>query len=181
MADQLVSDIYNIISSEKELSWQERIANQMRVKFDTSLPGVTSQWLDGLKNESIDLAVLLYPECKNKESLIINFASQIRNYKRRNFIYKLFGRGNNETNVIYINIGATKEISDTCELHRYLIFQICDTCKFDTPQMEELSDVRLRILMSDFLTRVANTGKELYIIISEYSSDFHCWSKKTKT
>lgn len=168
LADQLVSDIYNIISSEKALSWQERIANQMKVKFDTSLPGVTSQWLDGLKNESIDLAVLLYPECKIKESLIINFASQIRNYKRRNFIYKLFGRGNNETNVIYINVGATKEISDTCELQRYLIFQICDTCKFDTPQMEELSDVRLRILMSDFLTRVANTGKELYIIISEY-------------
>lgn len=150
LADQLVSDIYNIISSEKELSWQERIANQMRVKFDTSLPGVTSQWLDGLKNESIDLAVLLYPECKIKELLIINFASQIRNYKRRNFIYKLFGRGNNETNVIYINIGATKEISDTCELQRYLIFQICDTCKFDTPQMEELSKVRLRILCQIF-------------------------------
>lgn len=168
LADQLVSDIYNIISSEKALSWQERIANQMKVKFDTSLPGVTSQWLDGLKNESIDLAVLLYPECKIKESLIINFASQIRNYKRRNFIYKLFGRGNNETNVIYINVGATKKIYDTCELQRYLIFQICDICKFDTPQMEELSDVRLRILMSDFLTRVANTGKELYIIISEY-------------
>lgn len=168
LADQLVSDIYNIISSEKALSWQERIANQMKVKFDTSLPGVTSQWLDGLKNESIDLAVLLYPECKIKESLIINFASQIRNYKRRNFIYKLFGRGNNETNVIYINVGATKEISDTCELQRYLIFQICDTCKFDTPQMEEQSDVRLRILMSGLLTRYANVGNELYIIISEY-------------
>lgn len=168
LANQLVSDICNIVSGEKTLSWQDRIANQMKVKFDTSLPGVTSQWLDGLKNESIDLAVLLYPECKIKESLIINFTSQIRNYKRRNFIYKLFDRGNNETNVIYINVGATKEISDTCELQRYLIFQICDTCKFDTPQMEKLSDVRLRILMSDFLTRVANTGKELYIIISEY-------------
>lgn len=168
LAEQLVSDIYNIISSEKALSRQERIANQMKVKFDTSLPGLTSQWLDGLKNESIDLAVLLYPECKVKESLIINFTSQIKNYKRRNFINRLFGRGDNETNLIYINVGATKEISETCELQRYLIFQICDICKFDTPQMEDLSDVRLRILMSNFLTHVANAGKELYIIISEY-------------
>ena len=168
LAEQLVSDIYNIISSEKALSRQERIANQMKVKFDTSLPGLTSQWLDGLKNESIDLAVLLHPECKVKESLIINFAFQIKNYKRRSFINRLFGRGDNETNVIYINVGATKEISETCELQRYLIFQICDNFKFDPPQMEDLSDVRLRFLMSDFLVRVANAGKELFIIISEY-------------
>lgn len=168
LADQLVSDIYNIISSEKALSWQERIANQMKVKFDTSLPGVTSQWLDGLKNESIDLAVLLYPECKIKESLIINFASQIISHKRTNFINRLFGRGNNETNAIYVNLGATKEIFETYELQRYLIFQICDICKFDIPQMEDLSDVKLRILMSGLLTRYANVGNELYIIISEY-------------
>ena len=168
LANQIESDICNIISSEKTLSWQERIAKQMKVKFDTSLPGLTSQWLDGLKNEFIDLAVLLFPECKVKESLIINFASQIRGHKKNNFINRLFGRGNNTTNAIYVNVGATKEISETYELQRYLIFQICDTCKFDIPQMEDLSDVKLRILMSDLLTRIANAGNELYIIISEY-------------
>ena len=168
LANQIESDICNIISSEKTLSWQERIAKQMKVKFDTSLPGLTSQWLDGLKNEFIDLAVLLFPECKVKESLIINFASQIRGHKKNNFINRLFGRGNNMTNAIYVNVGATKEISETYELQRYLIFQICDTCKFDIPQMEDLSDVKLRILMSDLLTRIANAGNELYIIISEY-------------
>ena len=168
LANQIESDICSIISSEKTLSWQERIANQMKVKLDTSLPGLTSQWLDGLKKESIDLAVLLFPECKVKESLIINFASKIRNHKKHNFINRLFGRGNNTTNAIYVNVGATKEISETYELQRYLIFQICDTCKFDIPQMEDLSDVQLRILMSDFLTRIANAGNELYIIISEY-------------
>ena len=168
LANQIESDICNIISSEKTLSWQERIAKQIKVKFDTSLPGLTSQWLDGLKNEFIDLAVLLFPECKVKESLIINFASQIRGHKKNNFINRLFGRGNNMTNAIYVNVGATKEISETYELQRYLIFQICDTCKFDIPQMEDLSDVKLRILMSDLLTRIANAGNELYIIISEY-------------
>ena len=168
LANQIESDICNIISSEKTLSWQERIAKQMKVKFDTSLPGLTSQWLDGLKNEFIDLAVLLFPECKVKESLIINFASQIRGHKKNNFINRLFGRGNNMTNAIYVNVGATKEISETYELQRYLIFQICDTCKFEIPQMEDLSDVKLRILMSDLLTRIANAGNELYIIISEY-------------
>lgn len=168
LANQIESDICNIISSEKTLSWQERIAKQMKVKFDTSLPGLTSQWLDGLKNEFIDLAVLLFPECKVKESLIINFASQIKGHKKNNFINRLFGRGNNTTNAIYVNVGATKEISETYELQRYLIFQICDTCKFDIPQMEDLSDVKLRILMSDLLTRNTNAGNELYIIISEY-------------
>lgn len=168
LANQIESDICNIISSEKTLSWQERIANQMKVKFDTSLPGLTSQWLDGLKNEFIDLAVLLFPECKVKESLIINFTSQIKSHKKNNFISRLFDRGNNTTNAIYVNVGATKEISETYELQRYLIFQICDTCKFDIPQMEDLSDVKLRILMSDLLSRIANAGNELYIIISEY-------------
>ena len=168
LANQIESDICNIISSEKKLSWQERIAKQMNAKFDTSLPGLTSQWLDGLNNEFIDLAVLLFPESKVKESLIINFASQIRGHKKNNFINRLFGRGNNTTNAIYVNVGATKEISETYELQRYLIFQICDTCKFDIPQMENLSDVKLRILMSDLLTRIANAGNELYIIISEY-------------
>lgn len=168
LANQLVSDICNIISSEKTLSWQERIANQMKVKLDTSLPGLTSQWLDSLKSESIDLAVLLFPECRVKESLIINFASQIKSRKKTNFINRLFGRGNNTTNAIYVNVGATKEISETYELQRYLIFQICDTCKFDIPQMEDLSDVKLRIIMSDLLTRIANAGNKLYIVISEY-------------
>lgn len=168
LANQLVLDICNIVSSEKPLSWQERIANQMKVKFDTSLPGLTSQWLDGLKNESIDLAVLLFPECKVKESLIINFTSQIKSHKRTNFINRMFGRGNNETNTIYVNVGATKEISETYELQKFLIFQICDTCKFDVPPMEDHSDVKLRILMSDLLTHYANAGNELYIIISEY-------------
>ena len=168
LANQLVSDICNIVSGEKTLSWQDRIANQMKVKFETSLPGLSSQWLDGLKNESIDLAVLLFPECKVKESLIINYASQIKSHKRTNLINKLFGRGNKETNAIYVNVGATKEISETYELQRYLIFQICETCKFDIPSMENLSDVKLRILISDLLTRYAKTGNELYIIISEY-------------
>ena len=168
LANQLISDICSIISSEKTLSWQERIANQMKVKFDTSLPGLTSQWLDGLKNESIDLAVLLFPECKVKESLITNFASQIISKKRTNFISKWFGRGNKEINAIYVNVGATKEISETYELQRYLILQICDTCKFDIPPIEDLSDVKLRILMTDLLTRYANVGNKLYIIISEY-------------
>lgn len=168
LANQLVSDICNIVSGEKTLSWQDRIANQMKVKFDTSLPGLSSQWLNGLKNESIDLVVLLFPECKVKESLIINFASQIKSHKRTNLINKLLGRGNKETNAIYVNVGATKEISETYELQRYLIFQICETCKFEIPSMENLSDVKLRILISDLLTRYAKTGNELYIIISEY-------------
>lgn len=168
LANQLVSDICNIVSGEKALSWQDRIANQMKVKFETSLPGVSSQWLDGLKNESIDLAVLLFPECKVKESLIINFASQIKSHKRTCLISKWFGRGNKETNAIYVNVGATKEISETYELQRYLIFQICDTCKFDIPPIENLSGVKLRILMTDLLTRYANVGNKLYIIISEY-------------
>ena len=118
LANQLVSDICNIVSGEKTLSWQDRIANQMKVKFDTSLPGLSSQWLNGLKNESIDLVVLLFPECKVKESLIINFASQIKSHKRTNLINKLLGRGNKETNAIYVNVGATKEISETHELQR---------------------------------------------------------------
>lgn len=168
LANQLVSDICDIVSGEKILSWQDRIANQMKVKFDTSLPGLTSQWLDGLKNESIDLAVLLFPECRVKESLIINFASQIKSHKSTNLINRLFGRGNKETNAIYVNVGATKEICETYELQRYLIFQICDTCKFDIPPIKDLSDVKLRIFMSDLLTRYANAGNELYIIISEY-------------
>lgn len=168
LANQLVSDICSIISSEKTLSWQERIANQMKVKFETSLPGLSSQWLDGLKSESIDLAVLLFPECKVKETLIINFASQIKSHKSTNFINRLFGRGNKEINAIYVNVGATKEISETYELQKYLIFQICDNCKFDIPPMEDLSDVKLRILMTDLLTRYTIAGNELYIIISEY-------------
>lgn len=168
LANQLVSDICNIVSSEKTLSWQDRIANQMKVKFDTSLPGLSSPWLNGLKNESIDLAVLLFPECKVKESLITNFASQIKSHKRTNLINKLFGRSNKEIYAIYVNVGATKDISETYELQRYLIFQICETCKFDIPPIENLSDVKLRFLMSDLLTRYANAGNELYIIISEY-------------
>lgn len=168
LANLLLSDICDIVSSEKALSWQDRIANQMKVKFDTALPGLSSQWLDGLKNESIDLAVLLFPDCKVKESLMINFASQIKSNKRANIINKLFGGGNKEVNAIYVNVGATKEISETYELQRYLIFQVCDTCKFDIPSMEDLSDVKLRNLMSDLLVRYVNAGNELYIIISEY-------------
>lgn len=168
LANLLLSDICDIVSSEKTLSWQDRIANQMKVKFDTALPGLSSQWLDGLKNESIDLAVLLFPDCKVKESLIINFASQIKSNKRANLINKLFGRGNKEVNAIYVNVGATKEISETYELQRYLIFQVCDTCKFDIPSMENQSDVKLRNLLSDLLVRYVNAGNELYIIISEY-------------
>lgn len=168
LANQLTSDICSIISSEKTLSWEKRISNKMKVKFDTSLPGLSSQWLDGLKNDSIDLAVLLFPECKVKESLIINFASQIKSNKRTNLFSKWFGRGSKETNAIYVNVGATKEISGTYELQRYLIFQICETCKFVIPPIENLSDVKLRILMSDLLIHYTDVGNELYIIISEY-------------
>ena len=74
----------------------------------------------------------------------------------------------NNPKAIYVNVGATKEISETYKLQRYLIFQICETCKFDIPSMENLSDVKLRILISDLLTRYAKTENELYIIISEY-------------
>lgn len=168
LATQIITDICAILSIDKPLSWQERIANHIKVKFDTALPGITSQWLDGIKNESIDLAVLLFPECRVKESFIINFSSQIKCSSNKGFLNRLFSRGNKEVNSIYINVGATKEISETYYLQKYLIFQICEICKTNVPSIENLSDVKLRSLMSNLLTDYVKSGDELYIIISEY-------------
>ncbi len=168
LSNQLIMDICAILSKDKPLSWQERITNQMNVKYETALPGITSRWLDGLKSESIDLAVLLFPECRVKESFIINFSTQIKRKKSNGFLNRLFGRGNKEVNTIYINAGATKDISETYDLQKYLIFQICEICKMDIPSIEELSEVKLRTLMSNLLTDYVKSGDELYIIISEY-------------
>lgn len=168
LSNQLITDICVILSTDKPLSWQERITNQMKVKFDTSLPGLSTQWLDGLKTASIDLAVLLFPECKVKESLIINFASQISTTKNASYLNRLFGRGNKNVNVIYINVGATKDISETVELQKYLIYQICEICRMDIPSIENRSDIQLRALMSNLLTNYTKSKNELYAIISEY-------------
>lgn len=168
LSNQLIRDICAILSTDKHLSWQERITNQIKVKYETALPGITSQWLNGLKSESIDLAVLLFPECRVKESFIINFSSQIKRRSNKNFFNRLFSRGNKEVNSIYINVGATKDISKTCDLQKYLIFQICKICKTGVPPIENLSDVKLRSLMSNLLNDHVKSGDELYIIISEY-------------
>lgn len=168
LSTQIITDICAILSTDIPLNWQERIANQIKVKFDTALPGITSQWLDGLKNESIDLAVLLFPECRVKESFIINFSSQVKCSSNKGFLSRLFSRGNKEVNSIYINVGATKDISETYDLQKYLIFQICEICKTNVPPIENLSDVKLQSLMSNLLTDYVKSGDELYIIISEY-------------
>ncbi len=170
LSNQLIMDICAILSIDKPLSWQERITNQMNVKYETALPEITSRWLDGLKSESIDLAVLLFPECRVKESFIINFSAQIKskNKKSKGFLNRLFGRGNKEVNSIYINAGATKDISKIYDLQKYLIFQICEMCKMDVPPIEDLSEVKFRTLMSNLLTDYVQSGNELYIIISEY-------------
>lgn len=165
-SNQLITDICDILSTDKPLSWQERIANQIKVKYETALPGITSQWLDGLKNESIDLAVLLFPECRVKESFIINFSSQISS-SNKGFLNRLFSR-NKKVNSIYINVGATKDISCIYDLQKYLIFKICETGKTVVPPIENLSDVKLRSLISNLLTDFVKLGNELYIIISEY-------------
>lgn len=167
LSNQLITDICAILSTDKPLSWQECIANQMKVLYKTALPGITSQWLDGLKSESIDLAVLLFPECRVKESFIINFSSQIK-CSNKSFLNRLFSRGNKEVNSIYINVGATKFISETHDLQKYLIFQVCEICNLDVPSIENLSDIDLRSLMSNLLTDYVKSGNELYIIISEY-------------
>ena len=168
LSNQLITDICAILSTDKPLSWQERIANQMKVKYETALPGITSQWLDGLNSESIDLAVLLFPECRVKESFIINFSSQIKCSSNKGFLNRLFSRGNKIVNSIYINVGGTKDISETYDLQKYLIFQICEISKTNVPLIENLSDVKLRSLMSNLLTDYVKSGDELYIIISEY-------------
>lgn len=168
LSNQLISDICAVLSTDKPLSWQERIANQMKVKYEIALPGITSKWLDGLKSESIDLTVLLFPECRVKESFIINFSSQIKSGSNKSFLNRLFRRGNKEINSIYINIGATKGISKTYDLQKYLIFQICEICKTNVPPIENLSDVKLQSLISNLLTDYVKSGDELYIIISEY-------------
>lgn len=167
-ANQLIMDICAILSTDKPLSWQERITNQMNVKYETALPGITSRWLDGLKSESIDLAVLLFPECKIKESFIINFSTQIKCKNNKGFLNRLFGRSNKEVNSIYIDAGATKYISETYNLQKYLIFQICEICKMDVPSVENQSEVKLRTFMSNLLMNYVKSGGELYIIISEY-------------
>lgn len=168
LANQLIMDICAILSIDKPLSWQERITNQMNVKYETALPGITSRWLDGLKNGSIDLAVLLFPECRVKESFIINFSTHIKCKNNKGFLNRLLGRGNKEVNSIYINAGATKYISATCNLQKYLICQICKICKTYIPSIEDMSEVKLRTLMSNLLTDYVKSGNELYIIISEY-------------
>jgi len=168
LSNHLIMDICAILSIDKPLSWQERITNQMNVKYETALSGITSRWLDGLKSESIDLAVLLFPECRVKESFIINFSTQIKCKNSNGFLKRLFGLGNKEVNSIYINAGATKDISETYNLQKYLIFQICEICKIDFPSIENLSEVKLRTLMSNILTDYVKSGDELYIIISEY-------------
>ncbi len=168
LSNQLITDICVILSKDKPFSWQERIANQIQVEYETALPEITSQWLDGLKSESIDLAVLLFPECRVKESSIINFSSQIKSSGNKGFLSRLFSRGNKEMNSIYVNIGATKYISETYDLQKYLIFQICEICKADVPPTENLSDVGLGLLMSNLLKDYVKSGNELYIIISEY-------------
>ena len=168
LSTQIIKDICAILSTDKPLCWQERIANQIKVKYDTVLPGITSQWLDGLKSESIDLAVLLFPECRVKESFIINFSSQVKCSSNKGILNRLFSRGNKEVNSIYINVGATKDISEAYDLQKYLIFQICEICKTDVPPIDNLSDVKLRSLMSNLLRDYVKSGNELYIIISEY-------------
>lgn len=168
LSTQIIKDICAILSTDKTLCWQERIANQIKVKYDTVLPGITSQWLDGLKSESIDLAVLLFPECRVKESFIINFSSQVKCSSNKGILNRLFSRGNKEVNSIYINVGATKDISEAYDLQKYLIFQICEICKTDVPPIDNLSDVKLRSLMSNLLRDYVKSGNELYIIISEY-------------
>lgn len=168
LSNQLITDICAILSTDKPLSWQERIANQIKVKYETALPGITSQWLDELKNESIDMAVLLFPECRVKESFIMNFSLQIKCSSNKGFLTRLFSRGNKEVNSIYVNIGATKDISETYDLQKYFLFQICEICNTDVPSIENLSDVKLRSLMSNLLTDYVKSGDELYIIISEY-------------
>ena len=165
---QIIKDICAILSTDKPLCWQERIANQIKVKYDTVLPGITSQWLDGLKSESIDLAVLLFPECRVKESFIINFSSQVKCSSNKGILNRLFSRGNKEVNSIYINVGVTKDISEAYDLQKYLIFQICEICKTDVPPIDNLSDVKLRSLMSNLLRDYVKSGNELYIIITEY-------------
>lgn len=168
LSNQIITDICAILSTDKPLSWQERIANQIKVKYDTALPGITSQWLDGLKSESIDLAVLLFPECRVKESFIINFSSQVKCSSNKGILNRLFSRGNKEVNSIYINVGATKNISKSYDLQKYLVFQICDICKTDFPHIDNLSDVKIQSLMSNLLKDYVKSGDELYIIISEY-------------
>ncbi len=168
LSNQLIADICGILLKDKPLSWQERISNQMMVKYETALPGITSLWLGGLKNESIDLAVLLFPECRVKESFVVNFSNQIKCKGTKSILNRLFGRGSKEVNSIYINVGATNDISETYDLQKYLIFQICEICKTDVPPVENLSDVKLRSLMSNLLTDYVKLRGELYIIISEY-------------
>ena len=168
LADQLVSDICGILAQDKPVSWRERVENQMKVKFETSLPGLSSQWLDRLEDTSIDLAVLLFTECKVKESLITNFASKIKCLKPNGFVKRLFCGNKKETNSIYVNVGATKEISDTLDLLRYLICQIGHVCELSVPQIENQSAVKLKGILSSLLTQYTKDGNKLYLIISEY-------------
>lgn len=168
LSNQLVNDICTILSEREPLSWQNRIANQMKVKYETSLPGLTSQWLNELTNGSIDLAVLLYPECRVKESFIINFSIQIKSRNNKSFLNRMFNRGYGKVKTVYINVGATKYISETYDLQKYLILQICETCKMDIPPIDNLSDFKLRAIMSNLLSDYVKSGGEVYIIISEY-------------
>ena len=168
LSNQLIKDICGILSNEKTLSWQERIANQMKVKSDTALPGITIQWLDELKNAPNDLTVLLFPECRIKESFIINFLTQIKNKKNESLFNRLFRRRNKEVYSIYINIGASKDLSVIHDLLRYLIFQICETCMMEVPSIDNISDTQLRVILADLLKNCVKNGDELYIIISGY-------------
>jgi hypothetical protein len=69
---------------------------------------------------------------------------------------------------IYINVGATKDISETQKLQRYIILKTCEVFKLDIPQINNLSDVQLRSIMSEILKSNTSSKHELYVIISEY-------------
>lgn len=167
---QLINDIIKIIKRDNPLSWYERVSNQMSVQFDIALPNLTTQWLNNLKTGNIDLAVLQYPECKVKESLIINFITQIQGKQQRNIFNRLFKKSHIVEKYIYLNVGATNIINTTKELLKFLLYGLFDITKDEMPCIDSCNEVKLRALLTEALTNFAQKGGIIYIIVSEYDT-----------
>lgn len=167
LSNLIITDICSILETNEVLHWHERVDNQIKSKIYTSLPHITSRWLDELRNGTSDLAVLLYPDCRIKESAIINFTKYLTsNRPSNNIIKRLFGSNNREIYSIYLNVGVSKQLNTIKDLLKYLILKLSE--ELSDTQLDRSSVHKLKQLLISQIENHTKNGNELYIIISEY-------------
>lgn len=169
--NSVINDIIDNFGKPSPLIWQEKVSNKQRAKIEETLIEIHSSWIENIKKDDLDLLVLLHPESRMKESLIVNFYKSIltENSSRKSGV-SLFKRLFNRPLIhkaIYVNVGVSNEILTIENLLEYLIYEICKQLNVHKVETKDLS---YNDLKKEFCYLIQKKSDDivLYFIISEY-------------